>query len=89
MHITFQNSVRTSLQTRCISITRISWFMVSREIMVAYSENHTYHTNTVTGKNSSAVHDRTGATYNYSYHWGQIHMQMFYDNTSPIHKAHA
>jgi len=63
--------------------------MLTTETLAAYSENHTYHTNTVTGKISSAGHDRTGATYNYSYHWGQIHTQMIYDNTRPIHKAHA
>ena len=63
--------------------------MLSREILAAYSETHTYHTNTVTGKNSSAVHDRTDATYDYNYQWGQIHMQIVYDNTRPIHKAHA
>lgn len=89
MHITFQNSVRTSLQMRRISITRVSPITLSREILAAYSENHTYLTDTVTGKKSSTAHDRTGATCNYSYHWGQIHMQTVYDNTTPIHKAHA
>jgi hypothetical protein len=90
IHITFQNSVRTSEKTRCISITTVSFLMLFREILAAYSDNHRKPTNTVTGGGGdvSAAHVRTGGTQIYSYHWDQIHMQMVY-NTRPIYKARA
>jgi hypothetical protein len=42
----FKNSVHTSKRTPHFTITKIKWFMLIKEIIVVYSENHTKPINT-------------------------------------------
>jgi hypothetical protein len=44
------HSVRTSKKTQHFFITKISWLILCREIIVVYSENHTKSINTLCGK---------------------------------------
>jgi hypothetical protein len=47
VEITFKNSVRTSKRrTPHLTITKINWLIVFKEIIAVYSENHTRPKNT-------------------------------------------
>jgi hypothetical protein len=46
----FQNSVRTSQHTRCVSITKTNRLMVLREIIPVYFKNHMKTINTPCNK---------------------------------------
>jgi hypothetical protein len=35
-----KNSVPASEKTQCVSITKISWMMLFKEIIIVYSKNH-------------------------------------------------
>jgi hypothetical protein len=40
VYIVFKNSVRTSKRTPILTITKISWLMLFKEIIAVYSENY-------------------------------------------------
>jgi hypothetical protein len=42
----FNNSVRTSKRTPHVTITKINWLMLFKEIIVVYSDNYTELINT-------------------------------------------
>jgi hypothetical protein len=48
----FKNPVPTSKKTQRLSIARIDWLMLFREIIAVYSENHIKTTNTLCGQNN-------------------------------------
>jgi hypothetical protein len=39
----FKKSVRTAKKTQLFTITKINWSMLFKEIIAAYTENHTKH----------------------------------------------
>jgi hypothetical protein len=41
LSITFKNSVRTSKRTAYFTITKINWLTLFKEIIAAYTDNHT------------------------------------------------
>jgi hypothetical protein len=53
--IIFKYSVLTSKIKQRVSITKINWFMLFREITAVYSENHTKIINTLCGLNTEFV----------------------------------
>jgi hypothetical protein len=46
----FKHSVFTSKKTKPITITKISWLMLFKEIIAVYSENHMEPINTLCGQ---------------------------------------
>jgi hypothetical protein len=49
--IIFKNSVHTAKKTQHVSITKINWLMLFKEIIPVYSENHTNPINSLCGQN--------------------------------------
>jgi hypothetical protein len=46
----FKNTVRASKKTQYVTITKISWLILFKEIIAAYSENRKKSINTSSGK---------------------------------------
>jgi hypothetical protein len=46
VYIIFRNSVRTSKRSQHLTITKINWLKLFKEIIAVYSENHTKLINT-------------------------------------------
>jgi hypothetical protein len=63
--IIFKYSVRTAKKTQPITITKISWLMLFKEIIAVYSENHVKPINTLCEQNSELLIVKAGGTYNY------------------------
>jgi hypothetical protein len=53
--VLFQNPADNSQITHCVSIINIAGLMMFREIIIAYSENHTKHVNAICGKVSNLL----------------------------------
>jgi hypothetical protein len=73
--VQFEASVLSSKETQPVSMTTISWLMLSRKIFAVYSENHKKPTNTICEQNAELLIVKTGGTY--SYHWvlkGHCHL---------------
>jgi hypothetical protein len=63
--IIFQHSVRTPKKTQPMTITKISWLMLFKEIIVVYSENHMKAINILCGKMEELLIVKEGGTYSY------------------------
>jgi hypothetical protein len=63
----FKNSASTSKKYNKVSITKINWLTLFREIIVVNSENHTKPINTPGGQNAELLIVK--ASDSYSYHW--------------------
>jgi hypothetical protein len=59
---TFKESVRTAKKTLHLSITKISWLMLFKEIIAVYFENHTKATYTFSGQNTELLIVKAGDT---------------------------
>jgi hypothetical protein len=59
----YSNSVRTSLETHYVPITKPNRLMLFRETAAVYCENHTEHINTVCGQNTEILYVKAGGTY--------------------------
>jgi hypothetical protein len=55
-----KNSVRTAKKTQPVSITKISWLMLCKEIIAVYSENHTKYINTLCEQNAEILVVKAG-----------------------------
>jgi hypothetical protein len=62
----FNNSVPTAKKTK-VSISKISWLMLFREIIAVYPENHTKPINTFCGQSAELL--TINAVSTYTYHW--------------------
>jgi hypothetical protein len=58
--ILFKNSVRTSKKTQPITITKISWLMLFKEIIAVYSEKHMKPINKICGQNAELLIVKAG-----------------------------
>jgi hypothetical protein len=67
VYMIFKNSVRTAKKTLHVTITKINWLILFKEIIDVYSENPTKHVNTRYGHNAGLLIVKSGGTY--SYHW--------------------
>jgi hypothetical protein len=65
--IIFEHSVCTPKKTQYFSITEVSWWVLFREIINVFSEDHTKPINTFCGQSAEVLIVKTGGTY--SYHW--------------------
>jgi hypothetical protein len=61
--ILFKHSVLTSKKIQPITITKISWLMLFREIIVVYSENLMKPTNKLCGQNAALLIIKAGGAY--------------------------
>jgi hypothetical protein len=61
VYILFKNSVRTSERTPHITVTKINWLMLFKEIIAVYSEKHTKPINT----KCSITDCQSGGSYSY------------------------
>jgi hypothetical protein len=64
----FKHSVPTSKEKQHLSITKINWLTLFKEIITAYSENHMKYINTLCGQNEELMIVNASGTY--SYDWG-------------------
>jgi hypothetical protein len=62
---TFKYSVLASKNTRPITVTKINWLMLSKEIIAAYTENHMKPTNNTCEQNVGLFIVKAGGTYSY------------------------
>jgi hypothetical protein len=65
--IIFKHSFHASKKTQPISITRINWLMMFKEIITVYSENHMKPINILCGQNEELMIVKSGSKY--SYYW--------------------
>jgi hypothetical protein len=61
VYITFKNSACTSKTTPAVTITKISWLMLFKEVITVYTENHTEPIH----KNVELVIVKAAGTYGY------------------------
>jgi hypothetical protein len=59
--IIFKDSVRTSKRTLHITITKVNWLMLFKEVILVYTENHTEPINT----NTELLFVKAAGTYIY------------------------
>jgi hypothetical protein len=62
----FKNLVRTAKKTQHLTVPKVNWLMLFKEITAVYSENHMKPTNTFRGQNTYFI-CKEGGTYNH--HW--------------------
>jgi hypothetical protein len=60
-----KNSGRTSKKTQHVSITKINYLMLFKEIIAVYSENHMKPINTLCGQNAELLIVKECGTYSY------------------------
>jgi hypothetical protein len=65
MQLIFKNSVPTSKKTQRVSIIKINWLMLFREIIAVYSENHMESINTLCEQNVELLNVKAGGRYSY------------------------
>jgi hypothetical protein len=58
----FKNLVLTSEKTQLISITKIKWLILFREIIALYTKHHTKQLNTLCGQNAELLIMKAGGT---------------------------
>jgi hypothetical protein len=56
-------------QQNLVSMTTISWLMMSKEIIAVYYENHTKHINTLCVQNAELLIVQAGGVGLCGYHW--------------------
>jgi hypothetical protein len=55
------------MKTQRVSVTKINWLTLFKEVFAVYSENNTKPTNKLCGQNAELLIFKTGGTY--SCHW--------------------
>jgi hypothetical protein len=59
------NHYSASKKTQPVTITKINWLMLFKEIIPVYSENHMKPINTLCGQNTELLIVKAGGTYSY------------------------